>query len=173
MRYKNIEFAGGKLALNVALNLNRTKIEGKANTPSLLSTPYYSNAFFNRKEQSRVISARPNTKFLYGGSYEIGKFTAGLNNTYFGEVTWQHASDSSKDQTFSGKTITDISLGYKFSDMISFNAVVNNVFDVYPDEIDAKGDIETSLGGRFKYPWEVNQFGFNGMTFKAGLTFKF
>lgn len=171
MRYKNIDFAAGKLGLNLALNINRTKLEGDVKTPTNLAN--YKNAIFNRKEQSRIISARPNTKFLFGADYKYKRFTAYLNNTYFGEVTWQHATDPGKDQTFSGKVITDLSLGYKFSDMISFNAQVNNLFDVYPDAIDTKGDFVTDLGGRFKYPWEVNQFGFNGMTFKAGLTFKF
>ncbi|WP_299005620.1 TonB-dependent receptor [uncultured Tenacibaculum sp.] len=171
MRYKNIDFAAGKLGLNLALNINRTKLEGEVKTPTKLAN--YKNAIFNRKEQSRIISARPNTKLLFGADYKYKKLTAYLNNTYFGEVTWQHATDPNKDQTFSGKIITDISFGYEFSDMISFNAQVNNLFDVYPDEIDTKGDVVTDLGGRFKYPWEVNQFGFNGMTFKAGLTFKF
>ncbi|MDP2540321.1 TonB-dependent receptor [Tenacibaculum discolor] len=171
MRYKNIDFAAGKLGLNLALNINRTKLEGEVKTPTKLAN--YKNAIFNRKEQSRIISARPNTKLLFGADYKYKKFTAFLNNTYFGEVTWQHATDPNKDQTFSGKVITDVSFGYEFSDMISFNAQVNNLFDVYPDEIDTKGDFVTDLGGRFKYPWEVNQFGFNGMTFKAGLTFKF
>ncbi|WP_417784806.1 TonB-dependent receptor [Tenacibaculum sp.] len=171
MRYKNIDFAAGKLGLNLALNINRTKLEGEVKTPTKLAN--YKNAIFNRKEQSRIISARPNTKLLFGADYKYKKFTVYLNNTYFGEVTWQHATDPNKDQTFSGKVITDLSLGYEFSDMISFNAQVNNLFDIYPDVIDTKGDFVTDLGGRFKYPWEVNQFGFNGMTFKAGLTFKF
>ncbi|SEC28008.1 iron complex outermembrane recepter protein [Tenacibaculum sp. MAR_2009_124] len=171
MRYKNIDFASGKLGVNVALNVNRTNLEGEVETPSKLSG--YKNKIFNRKEQSRIVSARPNMKFLFGGNYKIGNFSANLNNTYFGEVTWQHASDPSKDQTFTGKVVTDLSFGYDFSEVISFRAQVNNLFDVFPDEIDPKGDAVTNLGGRFRYPWEVNQFGFNGTSFRAGLTFKF
>ncbi|WP_422089611.1 TonB-dependent receptor [Tenacibaculum ovolyticum] len=170
MHYKNIDFASGKLGLNLALNINSTKLEGEVKTPTKLSG--YKNAIFNRKEQSRIISARPNTKFLFGANYKLNKFTANLNNTYFGEVTWQHAVDAGKDQTFGGKVVTDLSFGYEFSDVISFTAQVNNLFDVYPDQIDTKGDVVTDLGGRFKYPWEVNQFGFSGTIFKAGLTFK-
>lgn len=171
MRYKNIAVGNGKLGFNAALNINRTTLKGAVKTPTSLSN--YSNAIFNRKEQSRIISARPNTKLLFGGNYEIGNFSAFLNNTFFGEVTWQHATDPLKDQTFEGKVVTDLSLGYKITDMISMNVTVNNLFDVYPDEIDPKGDPITNLGGRFRYPWEVNQFGFNGMTFRGGLTFKF
>ena len=171
MRYKNIELWSGKFGFNLALNINKTEIDGEVKTPSSLAN--YKNNIFNRKEQSRIISARPNTKFLFGGTYEIGKFNAAVNNTFFGEVTWQHASDPLKDQTFTGKVVTDLSFGYEFSDLVSLNVTVNNLFDVYPDEIDTRGDVVTDLGGRFRYPWEVNQFGFNGMTFRGGLTFKF
>ncbi|WP_233899570.1 TonB-dependent receptor [Tenacibaculum piscium] len=171
MRYKNIDFASGKLALNLALNVNKTKLEGEVKTPTKLSN--YKTAIFNRKEQSRIISARPNTKVSFGTNYKLDKFNATINNTYFGEVTWQHASDAQKDQTFGGKVLTDLSLGYEFSKVISLTAQVNNLFNIYPDTIDTKGDVVTNLGGRFKYPWEVNQFGFSGTIFKAGVTFKF
>jgi iron complex outermembrane receptor protein len=171
MRYKNIEIGSGKFGFNLALNINKTELQGEVKTPSSLVN--YKNNIFNRKEQSRIISARPNTKFLFGGTYEIGKFNAALNNTFFGEVTWQHATDPYKDQTFTGKVVTDVSFGYEFSDFVSLNVTVNNLFDVFPDEIDTRGDVVTDLGGRFRYPWEVNQFGFNGMTFRGGLTFKF
>lgn len=171
MRYKNIDFAAGKLGLNLALNVNKTVLDGEVKTPTNLAG--YKDKIFNRKEQSRITSARPNMKFLFGADYKIGNFSANINNTYFGEVTWQHAADPNKDQTFTGKIVTDLSVGYDFTKSISFRAQVNNLFDVFPDEIDPKGDAVTNLGGRFRYPWEVNQFGFNGTSFKAGLTFKF
>ena len=53
------------------------------------------------------------------------------------------------------------------------HASVNNLLNVYPDAINTRGDFVTDLGGRFKYPWEVNQFGFNGTTINGGITFKF
>ena len=96
-----------------------------------------------------------------------------FNNTYFGEVTWQHASTPANDQTFTGKVITDLIISYDFSDKISARIAINNLLDVYPDVIDTKGDFVTDLGGRFKYPWEVNQFGFNGTVINGGVTFKF
>lgn len=168
--YSNIELGNGILGATLAANYNETKIEGKIDTPTLLDTNGYD--IFNRKEQSRILSARPNTKILLGFDYDLNKWTFALNNTYFGEVTWQHASDADKDQTFAGKVITDLILGYSFSDKISASLMVNNLLNVYPDEIDTKGDVVTDLGGRFKYPWEVNQFGFNGTIISASLNFK-
>ena len=49
---------------------------------------------------------------------------------------------------------------------------VDNLLDVYPDKIDNKGDVTTDLGGRFVYPWDVNQFGFNGRFYFAKLQFR-
>ena len=128
---------------------------------------------FNRKEQSRIISARPKSKILLGLGYDIDKWNIIVNNTYFGEVTWQHATTPANDQTFSGKVITGLVINYEFSNKVSANLSASNLLDVYPDEIDTKGDVVTDLRGRFRYPWEVNQFGFNGTTINAGVTFKF
>jgi iron complex outermembrane receptor protein len=187
--YNNIELGSGKLDATLAANFNETKIDGKIATPALLAANGYE--IFNRKEQSRITSSRPKSKILLGLNYEIGNFNVNLNNTYFGEVSWKHSNnglngaplgpggtnlpteDSAYDQTFAGKIITDLNLNYKFSNRISANISVNNLLNVYPDEIDTKGDFVTDLGGRFKYPWEVNQFGFNGTVINGGLTFKF
>ena len=82
--------------------------------------------------------------------------------------------DSAYDQTFAGKIITDLIIGYDFSEKFNTATIaVNNLLDVYPDEIDTKGDFVTDLGGRFRYPWEVNQFGFNGTIINGSISFKF
>ncbi|MBQ0787783.1 MAG: TonB-dependent receptor [Oceanihabitans sp.] len=169
--YRNIELGNGKLSATLAANFNNTDIDGKIDTPALLAANDY--VIFNRKEQARILSSRPKTKVLLGFDYELNKWNFALNNTYFGEVTWQHATDADKDQTFAGKVITDLIVGYAFSDRLSASLSVTNLLDVYPDEIETGGDVVTDLGGRFKYPWEVNQFGTNGTTISGGLNFKF
>ncbi len=65
---------------------------------------------FDRKEQSRILSARSEDKFSLGLTYKRNALTASLNNTRFGTVTWQHAADPTKDQTFDAKVITDLSV---------------------------------------------------------------
>lgn len=187
LNYRNMKIGSGIFSATLAANFNETKIEGQIDTPPLLAANDY--IIFNRKEQSRITSARPKSKVLLGLDYNIGKMNLALNNTYFGEVSWMHSSnglngvdlgngplpteDEAFDQTFAGKVITDLIIGYDFTDKISGSISANNLFNVYPDEIDTKGDFVTDLGGRFKYPWEVNQFGFNGTVINAGLTFKF
>jgi len=135
---------------------------------------------FDRKEQSRIETARPADKMTIGLAYNMGNLSIALNNTRFGEVTWKHAGgdetldyDDATDQIFSAKMLTDLNLSYQVNDMIGLNLAINNLGDVYPDEINTKGDFEADLGGRFQYPWEVNQFGFSGMTIQGGLSVQF
>ena len=168
---KNIELGSGKFEATLAANLNKTEIKGEIDAPEILANNGYE--IFDRKEQSRIISARPRSKILLGLTYDISDFTITLNNTYFGEVTWQHATDPNNDQTFSGKVITDLNVNYAFTEKISAFLGANNLFNIFPDEIDPKGDVGTNVGGRFRYPWEVNQFGFSGTIINTGIRAKF
>lgn len=163
----------GRFGVIAAFNYNETKIVDNIAVPTILAENGYSENFFDRKEQSRIISARLKTKTILSLSYDISKFNFNLNNTYFGSVTWQHATDPAKDQTFSGKVITDIVLSYKITKDLKVSGVVNNLLNIYPDVIENKGDVVTDLGGRFLYPWEVNQFGFNGTTFQLNVNYTF
>ncbi len=169
--YRNARVgSSGTMDFVFSLNLNETKIDNdEITSPGVVGEVGYE--IFNRKEQSRVTSARPGLKTMLGITWKSGGFRASLNNTYFGEVTWQHATDPSKDQTFGGKVVTDLILGLNASDKLSFDLVVNNIFNVYPDPIDPKGDFVTDLGGRFKWPWEVNQFGFLGTVVSVGANY--
>ncbi|MEP1095355.1 MAG: TonB-dependent receptor [Cyclobacteriaceae bacterium] len=170
--YTGIELgASSQLDMTLSMNSNETKIDGSIVAPGVIGQEGYD--IFNRKEQSRVTTARPNFKILYGLNFSFGDLGVSINNTYFGEVTWQHGTDPANDQTFSGKVITDLVADYDLSEKLNINVVVNNLFNVYPDVIETGGDFVTDLGGRFKYPWEVNQFGFNGTILKAGLNYKF
>jgi len=168
--YSDLAIGKGELNISLAANFNKTEIVGDLKTPALLESE--GNALFDRKERSRIETARPNDKIILGLNYKIGGFTAVLNNTRFGEVTWRHASDEAKDQVFSAKIITDLTLNYDFNDKLRLSVGANNLLDVYPDELDSKGDVLTDLGGRFQYAWEVNQFGFNGRYMFAKLNVK-
>lgn len=159
------------MAFVLSLNANRTEILNDIVAPGVIGEQGVD--IFNRKEQSRVTTARPNFKALLGAELNMSKLRVNLNNTYFGAVTWQHASDPSLDQTFSGKVITDLIVGYSFTDNLNFGITINNLLNVYPDEIEPGSDFVTDLGGRFRYPWEVNQFGFNGTTISGRLNIDF
>lgn len=166
-KYDNIRFPNGVLAFTLAANWNDTKIVGDVIKPSSLTTAY----LFNRTERSRVETGRPSVKGSLGIKYTQHDWDVSLNNNYFGDVTWQHATDQNKDQTFAAKFLTDIMVNYKFSRKISFNLALNNILNVYPDELNTNTDLDNA--GRFVYPNQVNQFGINGANVRAGVLVKF
>jgi iron complex outermembrane receptor protein len=168
--YSNLAIGNGSLDINLAANLNRTVIVGNISTPAAIAAAGVD--LYDRKEQGRILSSRPQTKFIAGLDYSMSKWTMNLTNSYFGSVTWQHGSDPSKDQTFAAKWITDLTFSYAMSEKCRLTFGINNLLDVYPDTIDPMGDPVTDLGGRFLYPWEVNQFGFNGRIFSASCRFQ-
>ena len=171
LSYGGLNVGPGVLNINLAGNYNQTEITGSIKTPAPLAAE--NNEIFNRKEQSRIESARPRDKVILGVGYEVDNLSILLNNTRFGDVTWRHASDPANDQTFGARIVTDLSISYLFEQGIRVTARANNLLNVYPEEIDPKGDVVTDLGGRFRYPWEVNQFGFNGTTISGTVSYTF
>ena len=164
-KYDNIRFPKGVLGFTLAANWNATEINGDTTKPITMAMV----DIFNRTERSRIETGRPNIKGFFGAKYEMDKFSVALNNTYYGDVTWSHMNDENVDQTFGAKFVTDILLNYKYSKIFSLNLSVNNLLNTYPDEIDNYLD----FAGRFVYPYQVSQFGINGMNVRGGITARF
>ncbi|MDQ6844674.1 MAG: TonB-dependent receptor [Bacteroidota bacterium] len=141
--------------------------------------------YFNREDQSRVEVANPKDKISLTFNYKYSKFGAMLRFVHFGEVQYLDPSinpDSTQkfpvnaftgnketlDQTFSAKTITDLSISYDVTKSVTATIGANNLFNVYPD-------IQTHSGnqssGRFIYSRRVGQMGFNGAYYFARLKF--
>ncbi len=166
-KYDNIRFPSGVLAFTLAANWNDTAIASINDNPSSLA----SYELFNRTERSRIETGRPDIRGSFGINYAQASWDVSLNNNYFGEVTWQHPTDITKDQTFAAKFLTDLVLNYQISKVFEFNLAVNNILNVYPDEL--SGDAGLDMGGRFVYPYQVSQFGINGTNVRAGITARF
>jgi iron complex outermembrane receptor protein len=151
----------------LAANFNKTTIERIA-VPSALESGGYD--IFDRREQSLITNSRPKSKIILGLHYEIGKFRFGLDNTSFGEVTVTAASGAANDQVHSSKLVTDFSLGWRLHDNAGFSLNINNIFNVYPDELLASTG--ESSGNRFRYSSIVQQQNFLGTTFSLGFNLK-
>ena len=124
----------GLVDVNLAANFFDTDIRGQITTPAPI--PEADFDIFDRKEQSRLLTARPKSKILLGVTYARGPLQATLNNTRFGAVTWQHGTDPDKDQTFDPRIITDLNVEYSLNETVRLGAGLNNLFNVYPERID-------------------------------------
>ncbi|QDO93006.1 TonB-dependent receptor [Formosa sediminum] len=169
LNYDNIELGTALLNVNLAANFNKTTIDA-INTPDALAANGYD--IFERIERGLITNSRPKSKVILGLDYEADKFGIGLYNTMFGEVTITSPLGKEFDQDLSSKVATDISVSYHFTDMLSLTGVINNIFDVYPDETLASTGT-AQAASRFTYSSEVQQLGQLGTNFSVGLNYRF
>lgn len=178
--YNNIELGRGFLGGSIAANFNKTEVQS-TNFPSFIENNNLGDALFSREDVSRVETWRPREKIVATANYEIGKFTSTLSLMYYGDVTYRHPGNPADDATYGGKTLTDLSFNYAFTDKINFTLGVNNLFDVFPDTFAeayaGRGghpqDRNLDFVGRFKYPWQTTQFGIDGTRVFSQLNISF
>jgi iron complex outermembrane receptor protein len=178
--YDNIELGKGYLSGSIAANFNKTEVVG-TNFPAFIADNNLENAIFSREDVSRVESWRPRQKIIASANYKINKLSANISFMNYGEVTYRHPSAPVNDATYGGKTLTDLSFTYGFTDKIDFTIGANNLFNVYPDTFaeaysgngGVPDDRNLDFVGRFKYPWQTTQFGLDGTRVFTKLAFKF
>ncbi len=172
--YKTI-LANGILNASLGLNITDTEVKGDIKVSEALVGQ--EGILFNREEIGRVESAQPNYKLNSSVSYEHGKFKYQMVNTLFGEVEFIHPDDGdvsnwvlneftgaieTRDQTFSPKILTDMSVSYQVNDYLQCVLGGNNIFDVYPDK---QKHFANTSNGNFVYSRRVQQFGVHGANY--------
>ncbi|WP_299289213.1 TonB-dependent receptor [uncultured Mucilaginibacter sp.] len=185
------------LVLSAAANVNQTKVTSINGSDKINGDQVLLQKLFNRTEKSRFETSVPASKINLSGDYTFKKFNVALRTVYFGKVTYLNSVDPNIasnnlplgiDQTFSGKWVTDLSLGYKITKQLNFTVSASNLFDIYPDRLymDPRNNQNNLSGnsannyttnrdntsnGRFQYSAAVSQFGFNGRFILGKLTF--
>ena len=153
----------GNLRTSLAATLAKTTLQ-EVNTSSVLEG--LEETYFDRTSQIFLESAVPRTKANLTFNYDLNKFNFFLRNVYFGSVD-EATNSLDNDQTFSGKVITDLSVGYALSDRLNLILGANNLFDIYPD----LNKLENQSEGRFLYSRRSQQFGSNGRYLFARVRF--
>ena len=111
---------------------------------------------------SRLENDLPNHRatFTWSQSYEDFSFFTRVN--YYGEYQAVHVDYDATAVTGSAKTTVDAEVSYHINDTISVSLGAQNIFDVYPDELDFErntGIPNNNWGGQYA---ETSPFGFNG-----------
>ncbi|MEO6526637.1 MAG: hypothetical protein ABIP93_08455, partial [Gemmatimonadaceae bacterium] len=134
---------------------------------------------FDRSEQARIEVGNPLNNLILTGNYTLGSLGVTLRGQRFGQVTFFGTAPTnafgSLDQTLSPKWVTDLSASYALS-RYSLAIGADNLFDIYPDRADNKGNIVPTAenGGTANFgifPYQgISPFGFNGRFVYAKLT---
>ena len=157
-------FAGGSLKTSLSGIFSKTEKVGDVQTSAELEG--LEDIYFDETSRIYLEEAVPRTKVNLTFNLSAGKFNAFLRNVYVGEVT-EATNTVANQQVFSGKVVTDLSVGYQLAKAVNLTIGSNNLLDVYPDE-----NIPNNQGsGQFLYSRRAQQFGFMGRFAFARLIF--
>jgi iron complex outermembrane recepter protein len=132
---KNLHLGEGKLAINLAGNYTlKNEIVGTPQEPAAIKSA--GSSILNEQIKSLLTESRPKYKVILGFDYTMGKFMVNLNNTLFGPTAFRdydngYGMDDIK-AVFKPAVVTDLSIGYRFTEKVAFSLNVNNILNVIP-----------------------------------------
>ena len=193
--YRNISLGSGMLAINLAGNYQlKNEVVGVPNDPPAIKSE--NATILSSQIKSILTESRPEYKAVIGADYKLNKLYVSLNNTLFGPTRFQDLDNGGSDmnnikQEFKTAVVTDLNLGYDFTDKVSASLAVNNILNVMPKwelkPLNAAGATALSnpanreliegllaFSGRYRIlGYNGSQFSQLGTIFQASLTFKF
>lgn len=182
LSYRTI-LGNGTLNLSAAANITRTEVtdvhvpSGLVGTATQDVKDYLSERiFFDRLQRGRYERGTPQNKLIVSAGYTVKRLTPYVRLTRFGEYT-AYASQNNlddpngaRDQEFSPKWVTDVTLSYQLNSSVSLSVGGNNVFDVYPDQ----QILQNNQTGALPYGTAASQqFGANGAFYYGRVAFTF
>lgn len=154
LSYKGIELGSGELDFNLSGNYTlQNERDGAVKNPALVANA--GQSVVNETQEALFFTSRPQTKWILGANYSIGKFGFSLNNTYFGKTKFAQqglqnleglfvnpadipagaVSDGGSDlrTEFIPKIVTDLGINFSASDKLTLALNLNNLFNVLPE----------------------------------------
>ncbi|MBI2730938.1 MAG: TonB-dependent receptor [Sphingobacteriales bacterium] len=134
--YRNIPLGNAKLGINVAGNVAiSNEILGSPNNPKPISDA--GGDILSAQIRSLLTESRPKFKTVLGLDLSVQKWNFNLTNTLFGPTKFQDLDNGGSimnniKQVFKSAVVTDLNIGYDFTDKISASFTVNNLFNVLP-----------------------------------------
>lgn len=131
--YRNIAIGTGSLNVNLAGNYTiQNERDGPVNDPAFLAGT--GQSVVTATQEALFFTSRPETKWILGGLYDIGKFGFSLNNTYFGKTTYkQSGMDDNLRTEFKPKIVTDLGVNFNATEKFTIALNINNLLNVLPE----------------------------------------
>lgn len=202
---------GNNVSLKTDLSgtFSNTYRVGEIKASPVLEAAGQINRYYSEMSRIYLQEAIPRVKANLTNFITYNKFDFFLRNVYFGKVTDPNTADVNGDGRVEGaiingqaveiehpvwgaKIITDLSVGFKITEIAKIVIGANNIFDIYPDlnlgtqtairprlvsgAIDytaAPATIDLSNANQFVYSRNISQFGQNGRFVFARLSFSF
>tara|TARA_B100000787_G_scaffold170273_1_gene165516 strand:+ start:5392 stop:8214 length:2823 start_codon:yes stop_codon:yes gene_type:complete len=170
--HKTTLFGNMKLKTDLAGTFSQTRQVDDIHSSQQIADAGLVGTYFPEDSRVYLEEAVPRTKVNLSNSLSAGRFNIFLRNVYFGKVT-EATSNINRQQIFSSKIVTDLSLGFKATDNLRLTIGANNLLDMFPDraaESFSDGGTNRS-GGRFDWSRRAQQFGIGGRFLFARINF--
>jgi iron complex outermembrane recepter protein len=161
-----------RLKTDLSATFSKTKQVGQIKASDILESAGLVSTYFPEDSRVYLEEAVPRSKINLSNNFTFNKFNLFLRNVYFGKVT-EATTNIDRQQIFSSKVVTDLTLGYKASEDLTITVGANNLLDIYPDRAAqtlADGGNNRS-SGRFDWSRRAQQFGIGGRFLFARLSF--
>mgnify|MGYP001627119524 CR=1 FL=1 len=172
----DLGFAGGKLNLNAALNLNKTSLDKVRQSSTALAAIDPDLPLLTDTSLFRIKNASPNSKLILGADWQGASWGVQARATRFGELKdFSYDSDAPlidgiPAQRFGAVWSLDLEGQLKLSKQLTVSVGGNNILDRYPQRVRETNN--ATYGGALPYNF-INPIGVNGAYFYAKLSYTF
>lgn len=158
----------GGLNLTVAYNYNESEVTD------------FNPLVINAQQRYNIANLPPKHRVVASANWQIGNFTVNARGNYYS--SWSNALEynlvaptpnaataieAPPSQIFGDKFLADLDISYTFAEAYTLTVGANNIFDTYPDRIQASTvnpiyALTDSLADGQVYPRSGGPFGING-----------
>ena len=165
----------GKVDWSVAANYNQVKVTKINQAPAQLQP----QTLLDATAISDLETASPKMRINLGALWKIGAWSVNLRETIYGKSSEQELNEDGTayyTTAIARKAITDLELGYRVNSAWSLAVGANNLFNQYPNQMNARLLAEQRAGldnaAVTVYP-SFSPFGINGGYYYARANYKF
>jgi iron complex outermembrane receptor protein len=175
------DFDVGHVDWSAGLNYNETSITRLAPLPAVdVNTSIGQTALLSRTATSSLTDATPKFKIVLDAYWTEARWSVNLREDIYGPTSQWVSLDGSGtgplavDTKIGTTPITDIDVGYRFTDTIKLDLGANNLFDTKPSTvptINNGGNLQPADGNNvYGEPNQYSPFGINGGYYYGRIT---
>lgn len=172
----DLGFAGGKLDLNAALNLNQTRIDSVRQRSAALARIDPDLTLLADTSLFRIRNASPKSKLVLSADWQAARWSLLARATRFGPLKDFSYDDEAEvidgvhAQRFGAVWTLDLEAQYKLTRQLTLAAGADNLLDRYPQRVRQTNN--ATYGGALPYNF-INPIGVNGAYFYGRLRYTF
>ena len=174
--HHDLPFASGRLDLNAALNLNKTKVDAVRQSSAALGRIDPALTLLTGNNLFRIRNASPRNKLVLSADWQAARWGVQARATRFGELKDFSYDDEAElidgvhAQRFGAVWTLDLEAQYKLTRQLTLALGGDNILDRYPQRVRETNN--ATYGGALPYHF-INPIGLNGAYYYGRLRYAF